>query len=287
MDDKIRAATVPVSYRPQEPRFRLDEAVLSPRVRGAVLDALTAREREELVFDTWGLASARRHTRRVGINLYGPPGTGKTMVAHGIAHKLGKRLLIINYADIESKFVGDTPKNLSVAFRLAVDEDCVLFFDEADAILSRRLTSMGNATDTSVNQTRSVLLTLLNDYEGVVVFATNFIENYDPAFMRRMLAHIRFELPDGERRLELLRSMLPASLPTDADPRALADRSEGLSGGDLSNAVLLAALRGARDDPPFVKADYFSEAFLSIRRGIEANSGTGIASVAIEANRTD
>jgi len=225
------------------------------------------------VFGEWGLSQTHRDGRRVGINLYGPPGSGKTMVAHGMAARLGRKILCVDYADIESKFVGDTPKNLAVLFQVAREEDAVLFFDEADAILSRRLTSMSNATDTSVNQTRSVLLSLLNDFEGVAIFATNFISNYDPAFMRRMLAHVRFELPDRNCRLELLRRLIPPALPTDARIAELADASEGLSGGDLSNAVLLAALRAARSPERFASHRFFLDAMASIRESVAANQG--------------
>ncbi len=260
------------SLEPREPRYGLDDLVLDEATRNALLEALSAREHEELVYGTWGLGSAHKHSKRTGINLYGPPGSGKTMAAHAIASRLGKRILVVDYSEIESKYVGDTPKNLSAVFATAKETDSVLFFDEADAILSRRLTSMSNATDTSVNQTRSVLLTLLNDYEGVVVFATNFISNYDPAFMRRMLAHVRFRLPDRERRLGLLGAMIPPSLPTDARKEELAEASEGLSGGELANAVVLAALRGARSGEGRVRHEWFLEAFASIRESQAANA---------------
>jgi SpoVK/Ycf46/Vps4 family AAA+-type ATPase len=267
------AAAMTAAFQPRRPSHALDELVLPARTLEAILEALAVRENQDLVFDSWGLSATHGRARRIGINLYGPPGTGKTMAAHAIAARLGMDILPVSYAEIESKFVGDTPKNLGVVFALAREAGCVLFFDEADAILSRRLSNMGNATDTSVNQTRSVLLTLLNDYEGVVLFATNFITNYDPAFMRRMLAHIRFDLPDLECRRRLLAALLPAALPTDARREELALASEGLSGADLSNAVLLAALRGARGAPPFVSHEYFLDAMAGIRAGILANSG--------------
>ena len=83
----------------------------------------------------------------MGINLYGPSGTGKTMAAHAIASHLQRNILIVNYADIESKFVGETPKNIRRAFEVAKETHSILFFDEADAILSRRVTSMTSATE--------------------------------------------------------------------------------------------------------------------------------------------
>lgn len=265
--------SAPGSLHPQEARWTLEEAILPGRTREAILAALSAREDQDLVFGTWGLGRTHRQGRRVAINLYGPPGTGKTMVAHGIAHRLGKPILCVDYGEIESKFVGDTPKNLAILFQVARESDSVVFFDEADAILSRRLTGLTNATDTSVNQTRSVLLGLLNDWEGVVLFATNFISSYDPAFMRRILAHVRFELPDEASRLLLLRALVPPELPTDLDLAQAARVSGGLSGSDLSNAVLLGALRGAREPGRFVRGAFVLEAMEGIRESLAANRG--------------
>ena len=67
-----------------------------------------------------------------------------------------------------------------------------MFFDEADAILSKRVTNMTQAVDVSVNQTRSVMLMLMNEFQDFIIFATNFIENFDPAFMRRISVHVKF-----------------------------------------------------------------------------------------------
>ncbi|MDP3177986.1 MAG: ATP-binding protein, partial [Spirochaetaceae bacterium] len=141
MESAAVGGTVPASLSPRAPRYSFEDAVLGQRTREAVLEALAAREHYRLVFEDWGLGKSHREGRRIGINLYGPPGTGKTMVAHGIASRLGKLIMCVNYADIESKFVGDTPKNLTILFSVAREADAVLFFDEADAILSRRLTN--------------------------------------------------------------------------------------------------------------------------------------------------
>lgn len=120
------------------------------------------------------------------------------MAAHAIAHELNKPLIAVNYAEIESKYVGETSKNITALFNTAKEQDAIIFFDEADAMLSRRVTNMSHATDVSVNQTRSVLLTLMNDHEGLIIFTTNFVSNYDPAFMRRILSHILFDLPNAD-----------------------------------------------------------------------------------------
>lgn len=141
-------------------------------------------------------------------------GTGKTMAAHAIAHQLGRKLLPVSYAQIESKYVGETAKNLTAMFRFARETKALLFFDEADALLSRRVTNMSNSTDVSVNQTRSVLLLLLGEFDDLVLFATNFLSNYDPAFLRRILAHIRFDLSDEDSRAKLWQRYIPPQMPT-------------------------------------------------------------------------
>lgn len=144
-------------------------------VKEQILDVADYAHNSKVVFEDWGLEFTHKYSKRMGINLYGPSGTGKTMAAHAIANYLGRKILIVNYADLESKYVGETPKNIRKAFQTAKDTHSVIFFDEADAILSRRVTNMSNATDVSVNQTRSVMLMLLNDYQDFIIFATNFI----------------------------------------------------------------------------------------------------------------
>ncbi|WP_240390747.1 ATP-binding protein [Bacillus sp. Y1] len=271
-DNNGRGKSKPLSFIPQSPKYTMDDIILPAKTIESIKNALAIKDKSDLVFDTWGLSKTHKHSKKVGINLYGPPGTGKTMVAHAISHYLHKKLIVINYADIESKYVGDTPKNLTEAFQTANETNSILFFDEADAILSRRVTNMNNATDTSVNQTRSVMLTLMNDYQGVIIFATNYISNYDPAFMRRILAHIDFELPDYECRVRLYEKLIPIELPTNVKILQLAEKFEGISGSDISNAILLAAYKGAQTNE-FVEHKYFEEALEGIKKSQKANSG--------------
>ena len=183
-----------VNFVPEEPKYELGDIILPQGVRDDILDVADYARNSKIVFEQWGLGKTHKYSKRMGINLYGPPGTGKTMAAHAIAKYLGRQILAVSYADIESKYVGETPKNIRKAFEVAKETGSILFFDEADAILSRRVTNMSNATDVSVNQTRSVLLMILNDHEDFIIFATNFIENFDPAFMRRIAKHIKFRL---------------------------------------------------------------------------------------------
>ena len=131
-------------------------------------------------------------------------------------------MICVDYAEIESKYVGETSKNLTRLFQLAEKEGAVIFFDEADALLSKRVTNMTSATDVSVNQTRSVLLNLLNQYQGIIIFATNFIQNFDPAFLRRIKYHVQFHLPDEALREQLWKMYIPQKMPCEVDCNALA-----------------------------------------------------------------
>jgi len=234
------------TFIPEEPKFLLDEIILPDEVKNQILDVATYAENSHRVFELWGFKRTHKFSRRIGVNLYGAPGTGKTMAAHAIAKELGRKILIVNYADIESKYVGETPKNIRKAFAAAKNSNSILFFDEADAILSKRVTNMTQAVDVSVNQTRSVMLMLMNEYQDFIIFATNFIENFDPAFMRRISIHIKFTLPDEICRKKLWRMYTPLEVPNNLDFDELAKKFEGISGSDISNAMLNAAFKAAR-----------------------------------------
>ena len=261
-----------VSFEPMRPKYSFEEVILNEYEKERVLDSLCYNEHHELVFNNWGLNSTHKMSKKFGINLYGPPGTGKTMIAHAIAKHLKRNLIQIDYSEIESKYVGETSKNLVSAFAKAKETKSILLFDEADAILSRRVSSMTNATDVSVNQTRSVLLTLMNDYDGLIIFTTNFIENYDPAFMRRILAHIEFELPDILCRQRLWKKYIPESLPSKAEIKELAEISETLSGSDISNCVLKAAMSAARQNSESILIEHFEKSIKEVINSKNANS---------------
>ena len=233
-------------FIPEEPKWSLDEIILPDDVKNQILDVATYADNSHRVFELWGFKRTHKYSRRIGINLYGAPGTGKTMAAHAIAKNLGRKILIVNYADIESKFVGETPKNIRKAFDAAKNSNSILFFDEADAILSKRVTNMTQAVDVSVNQTRSVMLMLMNEFQDFIIFATNFIENFDAAFMRRISIHIKFTLPDEECRKKLWRMYTPLEVPNNLDFDELAKKFDGISGSDISNAMLNAAFKAAR-----------------------------------------
>ncbi len=234
------------------PRRAFDDVILSPVTRSALEAALAQVTQHDLIFKSWGLGE--RHSTGLGLafNFAGPPGTGKTICAEAIAKSLGRQLLVVRYAELESMWMGETSKNVAAIFRTAREEQAVLLFDEADAIAARRSTSLDSASQRESNSVVNVLLQELERYSGVVIFATNLAANFDPAFERRIRTHVLFELPGETERARIWKVQLHHSrtpLAPDVDFNALAHQY-AVSGGDIQNAVLKAALAAAAEPIP-------------------------------------
>jgi len=233
-------------------RRTFDDVILPPTTRRLLDAALAQVTQYDLIFNRWGLGERHPTGLALAFNFAGPPGTGKTICAEAIAHSLGRRLLLVRYGELESMWMGETPKNIAAIFSKARDEQAVLFFDEADAIATRRSTSVDSGIQRESNTTVSVLLQELESYNGVVIFATNLAANFDPAFERRIRTHVLFEMPGESEREKIWRVQLhPSRTPVaaDVDFQALARRYE-VSGGDIRNAVLKAALAAAAEPIP-------------------------------------
>ncbi len=228
----------------EKPRRHLQDLVISDSTRQQINALLTKIKYQHVLYEDFGLGEIDPYGGRTAINLYGPPGTGKSFAAEAIAHELGLGLIRANYAEIESKYVGETAKNIKAAFQKARETQALLFFDEADSILGRRLTNITQSTDHAVNVSRSVMLLELDHFSGVTVFATNLASNYDTAFVRRIVGHIEMPLPDEDARLQLWHYHIPARLPVQlipADWERLVMETKGLAGGDILNIVVSAA----------------------------------------------
>ncbi|MGH7719557.1 MAG: ATP-binding protein [Gemmatimonadaceae bacterium] len=231
------------------PQRTFADVILPAATREALDMALSQVRSHGLIFGRWGLGE--RHASGLGLafNFAGPPGTGKTICAEAIANALGKRLLLVRYAEMESMWMGETPKNVAAVFRMAAEQDAVLLFDEADAIAARRSLGVGQGYQRESNTVVNVLLRELEAFNGVVIFATNLAANFDPAFERRIRTHVLFEMPSADEREQIWRVQIhpfKTPLAQDVDFRALAERFE-VSGGDIKNAVLKAATAAAAE----------------------------------------
>lgn len=266
-----------------EPRHALDRLVLQPSVISDIEAALRLIEIREQLEAVRKLHEIQPQRGRCIVNFYGPPGTGKTRAALGIARRLGKPLYQVDYSAIVSKYLGDTAKHIALAFRQAAEADAVLFFAEADSLLSRRV-AMGESCSTSINQNRNCLMQELDRFGGVVVMTTNLFGNYDEAILRRIARHIEFALPNVEMRERLFRAHLPNPELVPSDLRQAAIKARGFSGGDILNACLNAMLAASAD--PIPDNWQLSEAALlaeiaKIQPGKSAHSGTAERRAAI------
>jgi ATP-dependent 26S proteasome regulatory subunit len=232
-------------YHSRKPLFDFDFLVVPDDVMETLLSAVDLVIVEDVVFDKWNLRSIEPFPR-AALNFHGNPGTGKTLAAHAVASYLKKPILTASYAQIESKYVGDGSKNVESVFYAAQRDNAILFIDEADPLLSRRLTDVTQGAEQAINSMRSQLLICLENYKGIVIFSTNLVENYDRAFETRM-RHVMFPMPDEDSRRRIWKRHLPKELPQTDDVKAedLA-KIDDICGRDIKNAVIDAALRAAR-----------------------------------------
>ena len=234
-----------VRYIPQEPFYTFQQLVLPEDTMQEIKNAIELLKVESIVFDNWGLRKIEPNPR-IALNFYGPPGTGKTLAAHAVASYLQKQILIASYAEIESKYHGDGPKNVKAVFSAAESEDAVLFIDEADSLLSRRLLNVSQGSEQAINSMRSQLLICLEQFHGTVIFATNLIENYDKAFETR-IQHVAFQMPDASCRERIWKAHLPPELPLEPGLSFsyLAESIDDVCGRDIKNAVIRTAVQAA------------------------------------------
>lgn len=250
-----------------EPRFSLDQIALNETTKEQIRTAIAAVTYRNKMIGEWGMSQYFDGSRAIILNFYGKPGTGKSMTAEAVAKELGKKIYRINYADLESKYVGDTPKNIRGVFATAAKDKAVLIFDEADSFLGKRLSSVTQSADYGVNIARSVMLMELEKYDGVVVFTTNLLENYDEAFKRRILLSIYFDLPDEAARTQIWKLHLGDKLPVDemSTPEYLAAKYEEVSGADIKDMVFYAALHTLQEKKEVIAQETWNQAYEVIK----------------------
>lgn len=203
--------------------------------------------REE-VMSSWGFGSKFTYGNGMSVLFYGAPGTGKTMAAQVLANELGMPLYRVDLSQLISKYIGETQKNIGRIFDEAEKCDCILLFDEADAIFSKR-SDVSDAQDRYSNAETAYLLQRIEQYAGVSILATNLLQNFDEAFRRRISYMVHFPMPDAALRTALWESIFPEDTPisSEVDAGILAQTFE-LSGASIKNAALHGALLAqARD----------------------------------------
>ncbi|WP_066424977.1 ATP-binding protein [Anabaena sp. 4-3] len=227
----------------EQPKWTLEEVALSKSTLDQIDQMVAYIKNRDKLLNDWQFNRFLKTGSALSINFFGVPGTGKSITAEAIAHKLGMSIIRANYGELESSFIGGTSDNLASVFKTAEETKSLLFFDEADAVLSRRISNLSQAADHGVNSAKSTLLTLLDKFNGIIVFATNLFDNYDEAFLRRIIFNIEFLSPDLVMREHLWRFHLSENVPKEVSYERLANISDGLCGGDIKNITIKLGLK--------------------------------------------
>jgi len=219
------------------------------------------------VHAAWGFGRRLATGGGVAVLFSGPSGTGKTMAAAILAREVGAELYAIDLAAVVSKYIGETEKNLDRLFDEAAAASAALFFDEADALFGKR-SAVADAHDRYANIEVAFLLQRLEQFDGLVVLATNLPKNLDDAFARRLGHAVEFPFPPAALRERLWRSVFPSQTPLgpDADFAFLARQFE-LSGGNIRNVALGAAFRAAGRGGPVGMADLIPAVARELQKG--------------------
>jgi SpoVK/Ycf46/Vps4 family AAA+-type ATPase len=212
-----------------------------------VKEISAAIRQRHVVYSEWGFEARIAAGLGLKVLFSGASGTGKTMTAAVIARDLDLDLYRIDLSGIVSKYIGETEKNLDRIFSAAQCSNAILFFDEADALFGKR-SEVKNAHDRYANIEVAYLLQKIEEYEGVVILASNLSKNIDEAFSRRMHYVVEFPLPNEAHRERLWRGMFPAQVPLgeDVDFQFLA-KQFSIAGGDIRNVALEAAFLAAQN----------------------------------------
>lgn len=233
--------------RPLSTVHTLDDVVLPAAARGRIADLEARIAHRSVVVDDWGFGAHHDNASGLIALFHGPPGTGKTMTAAALAASAGLPAYLVDLSALVSKYVGETEKSLSKVFDRAARENCLLVFDEADAVFGAR-TEVDDAHDRYANQEVSYLLSRIEQHPGTVVLTTNLVANIDAAFQRRIHVMVEFPEPGPGERERLWRTVRPSLLPFDdaIDLPGLARRYP-LTGAQIREATLDAAYLAAAD----------------------------------------
>ena len=250
---KIKKPKFSLSFpaKPIETKLEWNDLVLDDNTANQVEEILTWMKHGHTLMENWGMK--KRTMPGFRCLFHGPSGTGKTLTAGLIGKLLKREVYKVDLSMVISKYIGETEKNLAKIFDKAENKGWILFFDEADALFGKR-TNISDAHDRYANQEVSYLLQKVEDYDGLVILATNFKSNLDEAFARRFQSIIHFPMPKPAQRLELWKNAISpkATLDKDINLNQIANKYE-IAGGSIMNIVRYASLKAISEDSNTIK----------------------------------
>lgn len=257
---KVARTKIPSLVRRLETSFDWEDIVL-PTSTLALLKQIPGHVRHAReVFEDWGYYSRLPYGSGVAALFSGPSGTGKTMAAQVIANELNVELFQIDLANTVSKYIGETEKNLDIIFNAAEHASAVLLFDEADALFGKR-TDIKDAHDRYANVEVAYLLQRMEAYSGLAILTSNFKQNLDSAFLRRLRFVIDFPAPSAAHREAIWHCVFPSEVKfaADVDTTFLARRLE-LTGGNIQQIAVRAAFAAVADGSDAIAMNHIVQA---------------------------
>ena len=196
--------------------YSLEDLKISEKNKSMLLDICNQVNRRKLVYDDWNMKTKYAYGRCISLLLSGAPGTGKTMAVHALAKELDLELYKVDLSQIVDKYVGETEKRLEEIFDKAEKSNLILFFDEADAVIGKR-SETTDSKDRYANSEVAYILQRMEEYDGIVILATNYVQNIDLAIIRRIKYVVNLEIPDEEIRKEIWQSAFAKEVPLAKD----------------------------------------------------------------------
>ncbi|MFO8101362.1 MAG: ATP-binding protein [Dehalococcoidia bacterium] len=233
--------------RKVEPRYEWNDIVLPDDQRRQLREIADFVKYKHIVYTDWHFEEKIAVNSGLNVIFAGPSGTGKTMAAEIISNELGLDLYTIDLSTIVSKYIGETEKNLDRVFTEAKYSNAILFFDEADALFGKR-SEVRDSHDRYANIEVAYLLQKMEEYDGIVILATNLKRNIDEAFARRMNYSVEFPQPETPDRLLIWQRIFPLEAPLADDVNLdFMARQFKITGGNIKNIALAGAFLAASD----------------------------------------
>jgi hypothetical protein len=228
-----------------DPRVALVDVKLPASEKAHLARLVLHTRQRSTVTGDFGFSGRGERGLGLAVLFHGESGTGKTFAAEAVARELGLGLAVTELARIQSKYLGETEKNLARIFDAAEEGGAVLFFDEADALFGKR-SEVKDSHDRYANIEINYLLSRMERFRGVTILATNQKHALDRAFLRRLRFVVAFPFPGLAERAAIWQEVFPPQTPLgELDVTRLARFS--LSGGNIFNAAVTAAHEAAAE----------------------------------------
>ncbi len=247
-----------------------EDLILDSGVKTQLNEVKDWLQHSQLILNEWQLHKNLKRGYRV--LFYGPPGTGKTLAATLLGKFIQAPVFRIDLSMIVSKYIGETEKNLGQLFDAAASKNWILFFDEADALFSKR-TDTNSSNDRHANQEVAYLLQRVENFDGLVILATNLQTNIDEAFLRRFQNTINFSKPKYKERKMLWENMFGKHFEIEEGKEVLdiIAKNYELSGGEMINVLRYCAIKAANNGEKKVT---YSNIMTGIKREYQKSNKT-------------